>query len=258
MPVPKSRRRFARKDPLTVFDAGAGELPEWSLHQAIRSKNRRLRPRQFTAVDKKPTTLYRHLITKGIKKPQNLRVFNGDAVDAIERLPPNSQHVIVASFLLNNLSWQETRREHDHEPLQDRFIRLAKKALKPNGRLVVVDCKGATPQVKASAERCGFEFHAKPISESDASKARSWAIQKRATAVQKVNEVQSYVQDGTLTLQTLMKLMRQGVIETYPDYATPTIMLLKKKPPSKVISSELSGLSPAEQSIVNEILRKKW
>jgi len=175
-----------------------------------------------------------------------------DAMDTVSRLPPESKHLIVSSYFLNCMI-QKAGSMSEQAAWINHFVAMAKRALKPGGRLVLVQDKGTVPEYEQFTKRNGMDFFVRPLSEIHAKRAHSWAIRSRATKSRKNKKLMEYYTIG-LTTRKLNALIQQGVITSNSDYVTPTLMILRKPRPSKIVKSDLTVLTPEENGIVARIL----
>jgi hypothetical protein len=249
--------------PFRIFEGGVGRSPVGLLRKAARSEQRGLRKRVFVATDIETIDLQGALKKASLrKKPPNLTIRKQNSLNALAGLRPESQDLVVECFLLNNL-------HQVRDPLTGKtgdgavvFIRLAERALKPGGRIVLVQDNGSTADYQAIAHSMGLEFHAILIPEKKALKSSSPAIRARATVQkrQRITTHDAIYNPGTLEMYSA--LLHQGSIREPHELYIPTIMLLKKpfrQKTVKIVTKRmnelgLDGLNQEEQRIVREII----
>jgi hypothetical protein len=263
------KRRQAK--PFRVFEAGSGKRPIGLFLQAERAKERGLHGRRFVGVDIRKVDVNQLLIKLRIgRKPSNLRLLHQDAVDAVKILPPNRQHVIFASYLLNCIMYDKPRAEHGLMQLDLVFAKLAKAALMPGGRLVLVQDRGNVPYAKEIALSLGMGFHAIEIPDAKARKSPALAIRSRSTPAKRLNWMKRYCEmanlSGPAAQGAVQEMMQNSGLKREEDYAKPTIMIYRKRRQGEkglllatagCVSQGLTELSPAEKKIVEEILAEQ-
>jgi len=267
----KVAAKKAGKVAFHVFEAGGGKRPIGLFLQAERAKTRSLRDRKFVGVDTKRVDVNRLLKKLRIeKKPENLLLRQQCAVDAVEALEPNSQHVIFSSYLLNCLIYEPARPEHDFMQLDWVFAKFAKRALRPGGRLALVQNRTDVPYFKGMAESLGMAFHAIEIPDAKASKSPAWEIRSKSTPAKRLTILKKYLEtvglSGSRAQDYVQEKLRYAGLKREEDYEKPTIMLFRKRRKGEKaavaitaggVSQGLTKLSPEERRIVEEILSRQ-
>jgi len=217
-PVSKKKKTFR------IFEAGSGANPKGLLLQAKKATEKG-RKRHFVGVDIARLSLTA-VLKKLLKRSdyKNLKLVRKCAVEAVKKLKPESQDIIFSSYLMNELSYKT---DTSGISLNRVFLKEAKKALKPGGRIVLVLDKGGISTYKAIANELGLGFHSIPISDKAAEKSNAEYIRLRSDPVKRAKFIDNYLSQG-LSHPDLMLLQLLGAINSPTDYARPTIIILRK------------------------------
>lgn len=200
--------------------------------------------REFIGVEREPFDLDNTLRTAGLKElPRNVQLRSQHANSELQKLPEQSQHVIFASYLLNNLKEEPHPITGKMVPGKHVFFYWAVRALAPNGRIVLVQDKGNTPLYRLLANEFGLSFHATEIPKEKAEKSLSKSIRERATPkkrkqlIKKSNPVikeTNRFHSGELPPTTDRLFNRSALASNAipfdrEDYLIPTLMVFSKK-----------------------------
>jgi len=211
-PVPS-----AAKKPFRVFEAGTGFFPSGLIRKAAQSEKKGLN-RFFAGVDKKLAPNFVSLLLSGrLRLPSNLSLKRADVFSELRLLPRKSQSVIFESYLLNNL----------HEADRNNFFRLAKRALRWGGRLVMVQDFRWVSYLRGRAEKFGFGFASFPIPDSALKKSPAWAIRIRSTPKKRLKQIKHYNITGAGNNTRIQRLLL-SILPTPDKYARPTLIVLQK------------------------------
>ncbi len=220
MPKPVSKK----KKTFRVFEAGSGANPKGLFLQAKKASGRG-KKRHFVGVDIARLSLTA-VLKKLLKRSdyKNLKLVRKCAVEAVKKLKPESQDIIFSSYLLNELSYKTDTRGIS---LNRVFLKEAKKALKPGGRIVLVQDKGTISIYREIANELGLDFHSIPLSDKAAKKSNAEYIRLRSDHAKREAFLNSYLSQG-LPPADLMFLRLSGAINSQTDFLKPTIMILRK------------------------------
>jgi len=219
-----------------IFVAGAGSISEVK-RTTIRSEKLR-RNRAITVAGKKfrelkkvdnPTVFdVEKAIAKTFKgkPPLSFMAKQNCATKALLEAAPESQKVIFASYLSNNLSENDRSCVSKTHSCFDTFFKAAKSRLVPGGRLVLVQDKGDIPAYKKDATRFGFEFHAVDIPENVAKRSSAVYIRARSTPKRRIAFIKANY--GSTHQMITKYLIKDGVIKSEEECAKPVLMFLKK------------------------------
>lgn len=215
--------RLARK-PFNVFEAGHGRKPAGLVEQAKKA-NTQGRPRKFTGVDLEKTELEGLLTEKQaelLKRAGTLHLIQGNAVEELRKLKPESQDLIFDSHTFHHFSLQESQE----------YLRLAREKLKKGGHLVMVNSIIIAEEMKENARKYGFEFHYYKLSEEKAKASPSESIRELATDSDRVKKLQEILQrfpyDNVAAEYAYVKAKQQGLIKTPQDSLMQVVFMLKK------------------------------
>ncbi|MDD5148675.1 MAG: hypothetical protein PHH08_04395 [Candidatus ainarchaeum sp.] len=213
-------------------------------------------------IDKEIVDIDAALKRTGLKRlPKNLKLIAHDAIEAMKKIKPGSRSIVFGSYVLNCISHYSEKRGAESPAIL--FLELAKKAVKPGGRIIIVEDKAATRFYKAAASHVGLGFHAIEISDKKALHSKAWAIRKRASPKRRISRINKYFEQGT-NLETVLYAMESGTIESPEEFAKPTIFIMQKPRQGehpKIITPDstrygLASLTPEEQKAVAEIMRR--
>jgi len=214
------------KKPFNVFEAGTGKLPLALLRKAQKSSGTRKR-RVFTGVDKE-LNLDLFLKKTGLKGlPKNLRLRQNCAIRELSDLPRESQGVILGSYLVNNISSEEPSCVIRGLPCNRAFFIAADMALRPGGRLVLVQGRMAAHLMKEAAFNLGYELHSKIIPDAAAIKSKSWAIRLRSNPEKRERDVRIEIGDEATVKKELKNLKKMG-FNSFEEATQPCIFSLRK------------------------------
>ncbi len=257
----KTRKSF------NVFEAGSGKRPIGLVKQAAKAKKRKLRARKFEGVDIQKVNLNQLLKKTGHKTiPTNLKVRQQCAVKTMKMLKPNSQHLIFSSYLLNVL----TAHQPSKNPLPTfvEFFISAKRALKPGGRLVLVQDRVSILLIKKLAENVGLTFFKKALSDTESAKSPAKFIRLRSTPQKRTRMIKKELESGRTQVFELAVIMNDAKVASPEQLFEPTILIMQKPRKGKKKIQTVTELSSefetdlaefetdlAIKSALNEILR---
>jgi len=223
-----------QRPPFVVFEAGPGRKPVGLMLKAARKRGGR--QKFFIGADKRIAAgpllrLDRALWWKfGLKKlPKNAAL----AVDCASRMlmgtRPGSLSVVFGSYFFNNLPQRASHCVPTHT-CEEVFINSAIDALKPGGRIILVQDKFALPTYRNVAQSFGLGFYTKEIPDDTAKKSPSRAIRMRATPKKRLNVLREYQKEpgGSSDPAEVARLVREGLIASEAEFAKPVIISMKK------------------------------
>lgn len=200
------------------FDAGCGSTPMCLIKKALRRKKI-----TFTGVDQKIFAV------TGEKLPENLKLEKQCAILRLKEAPPESLDLISESYLLGNLEPYSC--VGPHGTCEENFFHHAVNALKPNGKIVIVQDKWQTPHYRKIAKQYGLSFRAFTIPDSLAEKSPSESVRERSSP-EKRDSMMKYYSNGDHGWRNdnrVTTLIQQGVIKSPDDFARPTIFIMRKQ-----------------------------
>jgi|GEM_PF-1538850 len=234
---------------LKVFEAGAGKGLRAVLRKAYSSEIKR-KGREFIVVDekinKKPLMLD-VLIRRALgKMPKNVQIAETCATKLLLQTVPNSQDLIFASYLTNNLKSEGFSCVSPNN-CRTAFLLAAKRALTPGGRLVLVQDKVAVPYYEQIGQSMGLQVHSITIPPAKALKSDSEHIRLRATPKKRIKFMKEHYRlDPNSDL--VQAWIKRGIIKEPEEFAQPTIISLRK--------SRKGGSTRVASEIPIEILEK--
>lgn len=165
---------------VSLFEAGAGQVPRGAVKQAVRAEEKRV-GRKFIVTDKALTS--REIILNstglGAKFPKNLRLIRNCSVGVLKRLPRESQDIIFESFFLN--SYVSARRGGFLKARIEKYFNEAKRVLKPNGRIILVQSLVSAKDFTSVAKELGLKVHIAKLSDKLLEKSKAEWVRRRAT-----------------------------------------------------------------------------
>ncbi len=173
-------------------------------------------------------------------------------------LKPNSQHIIFSSFLLSYLAvFGESQNMLKNA---GEFISAAKKALRPGGRLALVQGFAASQLIKDLALNYGLRFYKKVLTDEQAKKSPAHFIRSKATKKRRAHTLKELVDAGEINALGVTGLMHVLGLSEPEELLRPTVFVLRKprKGEKKVeavtrISLDLID-DPAIKRVVKDIL----
>ena len=171
-----------KSKPFRVFEAGAGKNPFDLVKKAVRSINLR-KKREFTGVDYELTgyNLESALRKAGVaKKPSNLKAYVGCAIRELGKLAANSQNIVFAGLVVHQMVLQNLSYERGVADAK-RFLQAAKRALKSNGRIVLIQHLKDKAFFERLAKEEGLVPYIRDLTESEALRSESPFLQQIAT-----------------------------------------------------------------------------
>jgi hypothetical protein len=227
----RGTKRQRKRMPFRVFEAGSGINPVGLFRKAAFPRSRK---RQFVGVEQLAIErggwfdlLGLTLREAGLEKiPENVKWLSGrNAVEEIRRVPRRSQSVVIASYFLNNLKPRDALN----------FLADARKALRPGGRMLIVDDKIATRFYQQAAKSLHMGFYCKEIPDKDAAKSDSESIRERSSPKKRMERFRRIVQKpvkasrpGATIEEAFQDLKKDGLVKTRADTVKPTLIYLRK------------------------------
>jgi hypothetical protein len=242
-----------QKSAFNVFEIGMGREPLTLIRKAQRSILKK-KNRVFVGTDKE-LNLNESLRIAGIKKlPKNLTLVQQCAIDALMKANPESQHVIFGSYLVNNLSKTHSSCFIRGLACEKAIFVAAEKALKPGGRLILVQDRDMSHFMDEAAFNLGLRLHAIPLTDAQIAKSESWAIQMRGTKEKRIE----YIRDSGISLRELEADAQHRKLKSVDELARPTIFILGKPREGQQKRIELSDVHSTsvdrELDLINDLL----
>ena len=164
---------------VSLFEAGAGQVPRGAVKQAVRALEKR-EGRKFIITDKALTSREIILGSTGLAQfPKNLRLVRNCSVQVLKKLPKESQDIVFESFFLN--SYVSARTEGLVKERIVKYFNEAKRVLKPNGRIILVQSLVSAKDFTEIAKKRGFKVHIVKLSDKLLEKSKAEWVRRRAT-----------------------------------------------------------------------------
>jgi SAM-dependent methyltransferase len=229
-----------------VFEGGIGKVPVDLVRLAKKSLNKGKR-REFIGIDREIDV--NALIKRArLSKPlSNLKLGVSCATHALLALPKESTDLVYGSYLVNNLDHREASCALPQLSCGGAFFAAAHRALRPGGRLILVQDKSEVVNLRRVAENFDLRLHAIRIPDEKAAKSSSWAIRMRSSSKKRAKYNKKY--DRKIT-----QAQRAEGISSLDELSQPTIFILRK--PLK--SNPRLGLQeqPSEVDVLREVFKK--
>lgn len=222
-----------------AFEAGMGRQPAALIKKARRSAKTR-KGRQFVGVDEE-VNLNIIIRQKLGLLPKNLRLVQNCAIKELLSLPAGSRDLIFGSFIVNVLGTKKASCAVPPLPCDKAFFMAAERALRPGGRLILVQDKDELKFMQEVAHNLGLELHQIPISDEKARKSESWAIRKRSTPETRIAHLNEDLVEWGMTPERYLssKKARVAKITSIEEADRPTIFLFRKpKTPREKVREE--------------------
>ena len=214
-----------RKKAFRVFEAGAGEVPFGIVGQAIKADRRGLN-REFIAVDTALNT-NETLRQRGLRKaPKNLKLVKNCAVAEMKKLPKASQDIVFASFFLNNYCRKEGKEKWNMRFLE--YLMDAKRALKPNGRIIIIQNHVGAENYANLAIQAGLKATILKLPLEMIERSTAENIEKRATLMGRRKTVKRDVGDDFLYFQKLVDFAKKHNLKDVSDGFWPAAIIIRK------------------------------
>lgn len=211
------------KKPFIVFEAGAGMVPSGLVKRAAQSEKRG-KNRRFIGVDIKLGPNWLSLLgARLFRMPSNISLKKADVLNSLLDLRPKSQDIVFESYLLNNLTPKQRLN----------FFKRAKKVLKSNGRLVIVQDKAVISIYIKIATKLGFTVTVLEIPDLALKKSSSKAIRDRSTPRKRLKYLRHYARNGSDMPKNLQRAFEIEAINSKQEYARPTMLVLQKPKKTK-------------------------
>jgi len=218
MPKPVAQKP-KKKEPFRVFEAGIGVFPTAFIRKAAQSEARG-KNREFIGVDLKLAPKPLALLAAGkLKMPGVLELRKANALHCLNSLKLRSQNVVVESYLLNNVG-METK---------SKFLKAAKRALKPGGRLVLIQDRGSLIWIYREARNLKMRPKVFDFSDAELKASKSRAIRDRSSPRKRRGILNHYVKRGAkATLKKIELLLDLELISSKDEYTRPIMVVMQK------------------------------
>jgi hypothetical protein len=231
----KTTRKVKGKRPFRVFVAGfekPGPIVARAKQALREGKNR-----SFIGADPKPKRfdLNALLIKAGIKKiPSNATLIEGCAVKALNQLAKGSQDVVFGGFVFHYLflkpgceSYHE-RCTKKGQPCGDAFVKAAKRALKPGGRIILVQDWIILPAIDLAAQVTDMHFHAFFVPEEWVKRSKSKHLKDRANPRKSAKWIQNALDRNEITQEQVDAFMAKMGTNDKSKLRRPVVAILRK------------------------------
>lgn len=212
-----------KKQPFRIFEAGSGMLSKAIVKKAALS-GKKGQNREFTGVDKNLLPRLSLLLSGRAKMPSTLVLKRADAIAEMAAVPAKSQSIVFSSYLLNNVN-AEARKA---------FFSQAKRALRPGGRLAIVQDKSEVIGVRQDAKNLNWRTTILELADSALKKSSSKAMRERSTPAKRKSMLEYYLnRPGSKTKQAMKLQMETRLINSPDEYAKPVLIIMQKPRPPK-------------------------
>ncbi len=219
---PAKKSKLGKKTPFSVFEAGVGVFPTALIRKAAKSEVRG-KERRFIGVDlnlaPKPLAL---LAAGKLKMPGVLELKRGNALHVLNSLKLRSQNVVLESYLLNNLA---------HETAT-KFLKAAKRALKPDGRLVLIQDKSDLTWIFKAAKNLKMRSKMFNFSDAELKASKSGAMRDRSSKRKREKMLNHYRRLNKASKSTdkiLESLLDLEILSSKDEYARPVMFVMQKE-----------------------------
>ena len=213
------------KVPRIIFDAGCGKYPKGLIAAARRAKETG-RNRHFIGIDER-IDLDRIVRKYGTRGPGNVELAEACAVRALRQQKPGSIDTVTATYLLNNLH-EKSCLSPDAHSCSGLFLTFAARALKPGGRIIIVQDKQNLPVLMEAAKDLGLRFSSIEIPDRLAQKSSSTAVRERSTPVRRLKYLMGSLRGWGLTIEDVRAQMKEQGIKAVSGYMKPVAMIMTK------------------------------
>ncbi len=212
-------RKKVRKT--NILDVGSGARPTALIQRALDAEKKK-KQRHFTAIEKNAFESEELKKELGLTQlPANSILINSNALVQIKKVKPRSQSIIFASYFLNNLLTKEKGLAEVME-----FIYDSMRALKPNGRLVLVQDHSNSDLYKRIGTMFGMKGHIIHLTDKQAQASKSWAIEMRSTPEKRTEFLND--QGGARGKKKFEEEAKLGGYKEIQEISRPSIIILRK------------------------------
>ena len=175
------------KKPFSIVELGPGNLPIDLIKAADKSLNTGKKHRVFTGIDEGFINLSRAYEKARVKTNlRNLKLWHfSDALNIMAHAPPNSQHVIFASYLFNNLAHRaRVKGKTTSAPPFNLLMFFIERALKSGGRFIMIQNRVAVESIQKNMIALKSELRfstTREISDEQMRNANAECLKLRAT-----------------------------------------------------------------------------
>ena len=213
---------------VSVFEAGAGDVPFGVLGQALRAQKKR-GGRTFVASD----LVLREeevLRQRGLKtSPANLRMVKECSIKSLQAMTTESKDIIFGSYFANLVLFNHYHQVGVEAALKElkRFFNEAKRVLKKNGRLILVqdlaDAKWIAEQAQPE-----FKYHLIQLTDKQTAESTAEAINRRSTSEKRMQYLMSELAKGRVTHEHLQEDLIRMKLKNIDELAKPVVIILRK------------------------------
>jgi len=220
------------KKPFRVFEAGAGKFPIDLIKKAARSE-RLGKKREFIGVD---YDLFSYNLEAALKQakvgksPKNLRTSAGCAIRVLEKLPKESQNLVFAGLVVHQIFLNKSSPARGVMEAK-RFLSAAKRALAPNGRLVLIQHLKDRAFFEQLAKEGGFRVYSRELTEAEAKKSESPFLNQIATSKGREEVVKETIRraaNQAQKAQEIQDLAQERNVKSPYDLHKPILFILRK------------------------------
>lgn len=215
-----------RKVPFRVFEAGAGEIPYGLIGQALKARKRGLN-REFTAADVAllaEQALRQRNLTNA---PSNLKLVRNCAMDELKKLPTESHDIVFGSYFLNNYAGIHGERYHASRAME--YFAEARRVLKPNGRIIIIQDNMFAGNYVEFARKMGFSGVTRvklPLRFLEGSTA--FYIEQRATREGRLRLINHDIERYPALLNQARGFADENNLKDISEAYWPTAVVIKK------------------------------
>ena len=231
----RARTALKKASAFNVFEIGAGREPLALIRKAQRSIQRK-KNRVFVGADK-ALNLSETIRLAGIKNlPKNITLAQKCAIGALLKAKPESQHVIFGSYLVNMLSRNTRSCFIPSLECEKAIFVAAEKALRPGGRIILIQDRDIENFMREAAYNLGLELHFIPLTDRQLQSSESWAIQMRSNREKRME----YLKESKIPMGDFKAGARSLKLGAVDECARPTAFILRKprKGQKKMIISD--------------------
>jgi hypothetical protein len=223
--MPSTIKRKPKR--VSVLELGAGHEPHGVIGQAKKALRKRF-GRRFEASDEyaRVESTFRAM---GLSKlPHNAKIMKQCSIEHLKNAKPGSFDVIYSSFFIRNQLHQFGNNTTRWESEFVKFFKLAARAMKPGGRLVLLEEYIDNVKHADLAKRAGLKTHIVEPNEERLSLQDSEWVNMRLLRANRKNYLEHFLGNGTVTQQEVEKTMRAYGLKHPEDIYLPSFLIARK------------------------------
>lgn len=226
MPKKPGKKYVAKR--VSLLEIGAGHKPTGIVLQALHALRERV-GRSFIASDivaSKEATL-RNLGISDI--PSNAKILTECSIKTLKEIDPKSQDIVFSSYFLNGYIRQQriSGPKNVYGAFKE-FIELSKRALKDNGRIVIVGDLMNMHALKMVGRELGLKAYTRRLTNIEILGSNSEWVGKMSTKKGREDMINEGISNGDYTSSQATKFAQILKLKNRDELLYPSVIILRK------------------------------